>query len=101
MLEDNAKLIEFHLTVAGYEINPLDLNTWPDQGHGHGENVSWPYKTAWWSRAVSGHGQTLLKLAFNYQVMSLMTLSFGVEQLDVELQVTITFILNYTYNIHT
>jgi hypothetical protein len=90
------KLIEFHLTVAGYQVNPLDVEAWPDTiswDHRGLDNASLtyetrPYKTHFWSRVASGHGQTLLNLAFNYGVLSLMTLSFGVEQLDVELQVS-------------
>ena len=32
------------------------------------------------------HGQTLLSLAFNYGVLSLMTLTFGTERMRVELR---------------
>ncbi len=36
-----------------------------------------------WQRAYSAHGRTLLSLAFNYDVLSLKMLQFGVEQMDV------------------
>ena len=83
-------MIELHLTVTGYELNPLDVSSWP-------RTTSWnqvdsnqssarPYKADSWSRVSDGHGQTLLKLAFNYGVLSLMTLSYGVEPLQVEMQ---------------
>ena len=97
LLEEELKLIEFHFTVAGYAVNPLDIDSSSEptswrQGRGQGNlslaHMSRPYKTQSWSRVTGGHGQTLLKLAFNYGVLSLMTLSFGVEQLNVELQVS-------------
>ena len=39
-----------------------------------------------WSRVSNQHGQTLLSLAFNYGVLSLMTLTFGIARLEVNLE---------------
>ena len=39
-----------------------------------------------WSRVSNRHGQTLLSLAFNYGVLSLMTLTFGIARLEVNLE---------------
>ena len=67
------KLIEYKLLFPNYTYNPLHVNT------------TWAYNADKWARVSSTHGQTLLSLAFNYGVMSLMTLSFGVEKLFIEL----------------
>ena len=69
-----SKLIEYHMTVKGYKVNPLEVNN------------TWNYKPQNWARVASSHGQTILNLAFNYGVLSLMTLSFGIVKLDVELE---------------
>ena len=36
-----------------------------------------------WSRVSNQHGQTLLSLAFNFGVLSLMTLTFGIDRMNV------------------
>ena len=43
------------------------------------------YLAGKWTRVFTKHGQTLLTLAFNYDVLSLHMLTFGVEEIDVEL----------------
>ena len=73
LLERQAKLIEYHFTVKNHSVNPLLVN------------AKWTYKLATWTRVSHGHGQTMLSLAFNYGVLSLMTLSFGVATVAVEL----------------
>ena len=75
ILARKAKLIEYNFSVKNYTVNPLASGN------------TWMYKSHMWSRVGTSHGQTILNLAFNYDVLSLMTLSFGVEQLDVQLQV--------------
>ena len=75
ILERRAKLVEYNFSVKNYTVNPLSTGN------------TWMYKTHRWSRVGSSHGQTILNLAFNYDVLSLMTLSFGVEQFVVQLQV--------------
>jgi len=44
------------------------------------------YDAKHWSRVTTAHGQTLLSLAFNYGVLSMMTLTLGTETLPVELE---------------
>ena len=39
-----------------------------------------------WARVSSVHGQTLLSLAFNYGILSLKTLTFGTDVLDVNVE---------------
>ena len=69
----NLKLIEFNLHFPKYDVNPLTVNN------------TWTYRGTKWARAYSQHGQTLLSLAFNYGVMSLMTLTLGVKKMEVNL----------------
>ncbi|KAK2139889.1 hypothetical protein LSH36_1576g00007 [Paralvinella palmiformis] len=68
----NTKLIEYMFTSDDYKYNPLTANN------------TRLYKTHQWSR-ITSHGQTILNLAFNYGILSLMTLTFGVEKVDVVL----------------
>jgi len=77
LVEHQAKLIKYTFSVVNYTDNPL-------LGHDRGFKT---YKTNQWSRVEIGYGQTIINLAFNYEILSLMTLSFGVEKLDIELQV--------------
>ncbi len=37
-----------------------------------------------WTRVAHSHGQTILSLAFNYGILSLMTLSFGISALPIK-----------------
>lgn len=62
------KLIEYELRFQNYSLDEDPLYN----------NLSYTYKLHLWSRIASSHGKTLLSLAFNYGVLSLMTLSFGV-----------------------
>jgi len=39
-----------------------------------------------WARVSSVHGQTLLSLAFNYGILSLKTLTFGTDVLQVRVE---------------
>ncbi len=72
-IENGAKLVEFTLSFPEYIINPLQMN------------MSWYYKADVWFRAYNSHGRTLLSLAFNYDILSLLMLTFGVEEKDVQL----------------
>ena len=74
LLHERVKLIEYHMHFVNYSVNPLLVN------------ISWSYKGNIYSRVSSKHGQTLLSLAFNYGVLSLMTLTMGTTNLVVELQ---------------
>ena len=71
---DTATLIEYQLNFSNYSHNPLTVN------------VAGTYDAKKWSRVTTAHGQTLLSLAFNYGVLSMMTLTLGTETLHVELQ---------------
>lgn len=62
---DKLNLIEYKLRFANYSYNPLKTN------------VTRRHKADTWARVSTQHGQTLLSLAFNYGVLSLMTLTFG------------------------
>ena len=75
ILSRQAKLIDYDLIIVGnYSSNPLLVNQ------------TWSYKSNMWARVGSSHGQTILNLAFNYGILSLMTLTFGLEKLQIELQ---------------
>ena len=75
-IQGGAKLIKYDLTFPEYEESPLSI-----------ANVSnsYVYQANLWSRVVGEHGRTLLSLAFNYDVLSLKMLTFGVETLDVHI----------------
>ena len=74
ILNAKTKLVEYHIEIDGYENNPLL------------ENMTTNYRNNIWQRASSRHGRTLLSLAFNYDILSMKMLSFGVETLAVLLQ---------------
>ena len=74
LTEDTATLIEYRLNFTNYSLNPLTIN------------VAGAYDAKKWARVTTAHGQTLLSLAFNYGVLSMMTLTLGTEMLHVELQ---------------
>ena len=75
ILARKAKLIEYHLTVVNYSGgNPLTAG------------ARWMYKADVWSRVGTSHGHTILNLAFNYGVLSLMTLTLGVQAVGVRLR---------------
>jgi len=72
--EDVVTLINYELNFPNYTRNPLTVN------------MAGAYDAKKWSRVTTAHGQTLLSLAFNYGVLSMMTLTLGTETLYVELQ---------------
>ena len=74
MVKKGVKLIQFELSIANTTENPLN------------QNNKYTYQSNVWSMASSKHGQALLALSFNYGVLSLTTLTFGVQKLDVELE---------------
>ena len=74
LLARQAKLIEYTFTIRNREVDPVRLLTGTTN-----------YKLNKWTRVSHSHGQTILALAFNYGVLSLMTLSFGVAKLNVQL----------------
>ncbi len=76
LLEFKVKLIEYDLHFENYSVNPLKS----------GEASKWRYKQDIWTRVSTVHGQSLLTLAFNYGVLSLTTLRFGIMKIPVWLQ---------------
>ena len=72
--EDKVTLIEYKLNFSNYSHNPLTIN------------MAGAYDAEKWARVTTAHGQTLLSLAFNYGVLSMMTLTLGTETLHVELR---------------
>ncbi len=75
MINEAVHLIEFKLNFAEYK-DAERHEIWND---------SFLYQPEVLYRAYSNHGKTLLTLAFNYDVMSLFTLTFGVAQLNVNM----------------
>ena len=73
-LIENNYLIDYRLNFTNYSVNPLTTSEIVDAYHADR-----------WSRISSSHGLTIRSLAFNYKVLSLYTLAFGTETLDVEL----------------
>jgi len=71
---DTATLINYVLNFSNYSHNPLTIN------------MDGVYDAQKWSRVTTAHGQTLLSLAFNYGVLSMMTLTLGTVTLPIELQ---------------
>ena len=74
ILKYQAKLIYYDLSIVNHTNNPLL------------ENIMWSYKLNQWTRVAHSHGQTILSLAFNYGILSLMTLSFGISAIPVKLE---------------
>ena len=91
--EDKVNLIEYRLVFPAY-VNRSTATT--DDGDGPSSplpiplpslfvNSSRVFRGDLWSRVSTQHGQTLLSLAFNYGVLSMMTLSIGTSSLEVAL----------------
>ena len=74
LLKIQVKLIELELQFENHTTVPLKSN-----------GTDWIYKPDTWNRVGHSHGQTILSLAFNYGILSLMTLSFGVVKIPVKL----------------
>lgn len=76
-LQDGAKQLKYNLKFYEYvEKDPLKITN---------TSKSYLFKPNLWSRIKGEHGRKLLSLAFNYDVLSLQMLTFGVEMLDVEI----------------
>lgn len=73
LLSAYLKLLEYQIKIVNHTDNPLL----------HGRK--WTYKLDNWARVSHSHGRTILSLAFNYGVLSLMTLTFGVATMEVNL----------------
>jgi len=71
---ERATLINYVLNFSNYSHNPLTIS------------MAGVYDAKMWSRVTTAHGQTLLSLAFNYGILSMMTLTLGTETLHIELQ---------------
>lgn len=69
-VNEGAKLVKYVISFPEYEVNPLLVN------------MTWNYKANEWYRAFDMHGRTLLSLTFNYDILSIYTLTFGVEKFD-------------------
>lgn len=72
-LSQNAKLITYMINVLNYTTNPLT------------ENNTFTYRLDKWSRTASSHGETILSLAFNFDLLSLYTLVSGVELMHINI----------------
>ena len=71
LISSGAKLIKYDVTFPDYIVDPFI------------HNASFIYKPHLWERVVGEHGKTLLSLAFNYDILSLRMLTFGVEDVQV------------------
>ena len=71
LLISDTALVEYTFEFSNYSGNPLSNNSYLG------------YQSHVWSRIVSPQGQTILNLAFNYDIMSLMTLSFGIQKVSL------------------
>jgi len=60
-------LIEYRLSFVNYTVNPLR------------RTIGMTHKADTWTRVSSLHGRTLLSLAFNYGIVSLMTLTISTD----------------------
>ncbi len=74
LLKYQAKLVEYIFTFKNHTDNPMLVN------------AEYTYKANQWARVSHSHGLTILSLAFNYGILSLMTLSFGVVTKPIELE---------------
>ena len=72
-LKGPTNLIEYRFEMRNYTTNPLLTG------------ATYTYKGNVWTHVGSSQGLTILNLAFNYGVLSLMTLTFGVAIMEVEL----------------
>ena len=69
------KLTRFHLSISGYNEtdDPLAAIL-----------LSHSYQPYKWMRVYNQHGLTLLSLSFNYDVLSMRMLTYGVEEIQVQ-----------------
>ena len=74
LLSAGTKLIKYDITFPEYNRSPVFSNS------------SQLYRPDQWQRVIGEHGRTLLSLAFNYDVLSLRMLTFGVVIRAIELQ---------------
>jgi len=70
--EEHVKFIEYKLTFDNYTTNPLNSDV-----------MTTTYKADTWTRVTSLHGRTLISLAFNYGILSLMTLTLSTDFVEV------------------
>jgi hypothetical protein len=66
-------LIDYRFQFPNHTSNPLL------------DGLSRPFRLDTWSRVSSNYGKSLLLMAFNYDIQSLMTLTLGVEKMVIEL----------------
>lgn len=73
IVKEKAKLIRYRLEMDAENDKNLLL-----------EDSNVTYRGDLWVRAHTRHGQTLLSLTFNYDILSLMMLSFGTDEIKVK-----------------
>ena len=71
-IKSSTKLIKYDVQFPDYDFDPLE------------SNATYVYKPHQWQRVFGDHGKTLLSLAFNYDILSLQMLTFGVEDMTVD-----------------
>ena len=83
-MTEGAKLIKFNILFPEYSRGEIERST----GHAVPPNpldfnLNRTFKANVWQRTYTKHGRTLLALAFNYDILSLKMLQFGVEEMNV------------------
>ena len=73
-ISEGAKLINYHIKFHNETSNPLT------------EGNKWAYRPDLWSRAATRQGISLITMSFNYGMLSLTTLTFGVYHINVEVK---------------
>lgn len=76
-------LIEYSITFPEYSTNPLKAD-WTTTSRPNATST-YVYQETKWQRVLSNQGKTLLTLAFNYDVLSLGLLGYGVKSMTVPL----------------
>lgn len=80
---------EIHDLMLGYSLNLIDytIAVYNRTGDNPLEtNNTWNYKSQYWSRVRSTYGRTMLSLAFNYKILSLLTFTVSVEEFNITVE---------------
>jgi hypothetical protein len=91
---ENAYDQDIHATVLAmlrdYQLNLVDYTLYvynkTDETNPLQHNNTWNYKSQFWSRVRSTYGRTILSLAFNYKILSLLTFTVSVEEFKVTIE---------------
>ncbi len=83
-VSNGAKLIKFNILFPEYHRGDVErIKGYPTPDNPLNYNLTGSFKANIWQRTYSKHGRTLLALAFNYDILSLKMLQFGVEEMNI------------------